>query len=731
MRMVRANKTLSGGVTPDDVERITTGQVVDPFDVFGPKHRGKTGHLVAFDPFATTLSALTTSGEIALTPIGGGVFSGDIGRKRSYRLRGSDGTRSWEYADPYRFGRVLGDMDIHLIGEGTHRRLWQALGAHPMTHQRVDGVHFAVWAPNARRVSVVGGFNAWDGRRAPMRQLGSGVWEIFLPGVKPGEAYKFEILPQHGAPILKADPVAFGAQHPPETASVVQPAPRHAWADDTWMDSRGGRNNRNAPISIYEAHLGSWRYRDGRALTYLEAAQDLVDYAHDMGFTHIELMPLTEYPFGGSWGYQPTGMYAPTCRHGSPDDFRAFIDAAHTKGLGVLMDWVPAHFPSDAHGLAQFDGTSLYEHADPREGYHPDWNTLIYNFGRTEVRNFLCSNAVYWLRDFHLDGLRVDAVASMLYRDYSRKSGEWIPNKDGGRENYEAIEFLKQMNTLAYGEGPQGLMTVAEESTAWPGVTNPVHDGGLGFGFKWNMGWMNDTLRYVEQDPIHRKYHHDLMTFGLVYGFSENYVLPISHDEVVHGKGSMLEKMPGDPTAKLANLRAYYGYMWGHPGKKLLFMGCELGQGHEWNHDQQLDWGLLNDPAHAGLQRLVRDLNTLYRAEPGLHALDCDPAGFVWIDRDAREESVFSWVRNGFDGQRPVAVVSNFTPVERRWTLGLPQGGTWSEALNTDAALYGGGNRGNLGGVHAQASAHSEQPYSAEITLPPLSTLFLVPEDLQ
>ena len=590
-------------------------------------------------------------------------------------------------------------------------------------------MHFAVWAPNARRVSVVGDFNAWDGRRAPMRRVGAGVWEVFLPGVQPGEAYKFEILPQHGAPILKADPVAFGAQHPPETASVVQPVPRHSWSDGDWMDSRAGRNDRTAPISIYEAHLGSWRHRDGRALTYREAAQELVDYAHDMGFTHIELMPMTEYPFGGSWGYQPTGLYAPTCRHGSPDDFRAFVDAAHTKGLGVLMDWVPAHFPSDAHGLAQFDGTALYEHADAREGFHPDWNTLIYNFGRTEVRNFLCSNAVYWLRDFHLDGLRVDAVASMLYRDYSREDGQWIPNRDGGRENYEAIEFLKQMNTLAYGEGPEGLMTVAEESTAWPGVTTPVHNGGLGFGFKWNMGWMNDTLRYIEQDPVHRRYHHDLMTFGLVYGFSENYVLPISHDEVVHGKGSMLEKMPGDHAAKLANLRAYYGFMWGHPGKKLLFMGCELGQGHEWNHDQQLDWGLLHDPAHAGLQRLVRDLNTLYRAEPGLHALDCDPAGFVWVDMESREESVFSWVRKGMGGQRPVAVISNFTPVERRWTLGLPQGGAWAEALNTDAALYGGGNRGNLGAVQAHESARSGQPYSAEITLPPLSTLFLVPKD--
>ncbi|MCB1360670.1 MAG: 1,4-alpha-glucan branching protein GlgB, partial [Rhodobacteraceae bacterium] len=480
--------------------------------------------------------------------------------------------------------------------------------------------------------------------------------------------------------------------------------------------------------SIYEAHLGSWRHRDAHGLSYRDAAEDLVAYAADMGFTHIELMPLAEYPFGGSWGYQPTGMYAPTSRHGTPDDLRALIDAAHRRKIGILMDWVPAHFPSDAHGLARFDGTHLYEHSDPREGFHPDWNTLIYNFGRTEVRNFLTANASYWLNEFHLDGLRVDAVASMLYRDYSRGPGAWVPNKDGGRENYEAIDFLKAMNTQAYGDGPPGLMTVAEESTAWPGVTTPVHAGGLGFGYKWNMGWMNDTLRYIEHDPIHRRHHHDLMTFGLVYGFSENYVLPISHDEVVHGKGSMLQKMPGDPAAKLANLRAYYGFMWGHPGKKLLFMGCEFGQGQEWNHDQPLDWGVLEVPGHAGLQRLVRDLNALYRQTPALHLRDTDPAGFTWIDREARAESVFSWLRLGDDGQPPVAVVANFTPVERRWTLGLPRPGRWTEALNTDAAPYGGANRGNMGTVTADGPAHAGQPHSAAVVLPPLSTLFLIPE---
>ncbi|GAB4271653.1 MAG: 1,4-alpha-glucan branching protein GlgB [Pararhodobacter sp.] len=706
---------------------ILAGHVLDPFAVFGPRHRGRTGHLVVFDPHATTMQAITRDGVIDLTPLGQGVFHGDIGRKRHYRLRGASQGRSWDYDDPYRFGPVLGDLDLHLIHEGTHKRLWQALGAHPMTHQGCAGVHFAVWAPNARRVSVVGDFNGWDGRRAPMRNRG-GVWELFVPGLIEGEVYKYEILPWNGAPFTKADPLAFGAELPPRTASVIRRTDTFDWADGDWMSTRAARQNRAAPISIYEAHLGSWRHRDGRPMTYREAAIDLVDYALDLGFTHIELMPIAEYPFGGSWGYQPTALYAPTARYGAPDDLRFFVQTAHARGLGVLADWVPAHFPSDAHGLARFDGTPLYEYADPREGFHPDWNTLIYNFGRNEVRNFLTANAVYWLREFHLDGLRVDAVASMLYRDYSRARDAWIPNKDGGRENYEAIAFLQQMNTLAYGEGPEGLMTVAEESTAWPGVTTPVHHRGLGFGFKWNMGWMNDTLRYIAHDPIHRRHHHDLMTFGLVYGFSENFILPISHDEVVHGKGSMLQKMPGDAAAKLANLRAYYGFMWGHPGKKLLFMGCEFGQGQEWNHDAELDWGVLDIPGHAGLQRLVRDLNTLYRAHPALHARDADPGGFVWIDKEARAESVLSWLRLGHADHPPVAVVSNFTPVERRWTLGLPRGGIWREVLNTDAALYGGGNRGNLGAITADGPAHAGQPASAEITLPPLSTVFFLSE---
>jgi 1,4-alpha-glucan branching enzyme len=719
--MANTRPTCSCLVSQDDVAAILSGHVSDPFAVFGPRHRGKTGHLVVFDPHATQISALLRGREVPLQPLGGGIFAGDIGRARTYRLRASNGTRDWECDDPYRFGPVLGDLDIHLIAEGRHQRLWTALGAHGCTHQGVAGVRFAVWAPNARRVSVVGGFNARDGRRAPMRRRGAGVWEIFLPGLQAGESYHYEVLTEAG-PVLKADPCGQAAAG---TASVVT-ASGYDWHDADWCATRAARHDRAAPISIYEVHLGSWRHDAEGPMDYARAAGALLDYVHDMGFTHVEFLPLTEYPFGGSWGYQPVGLYAPTARFGPPDALRALVDAAHRRGLGVIMDWVPAHFPSDAHGLARFDGTALYEYADPREGFHPDWNTLIYNWGRWEVANFLTSNALYWLEGFHLDGLRVDAVASMLYRDYSRKDGEWLPNAQGGRENLEAIGFLRQMNTLVYGQVP-GIMTVAEESTSFPQVSAPVDHGGLGFGYKWNMGWMNDTLRYMAQDPVHRRFHHDLMTFGLVYAFSENFILPISHDEVVHGKGAMLAKMPGDRDSQFANLRAYYGFMWGHPGKKLLFMGCEFGQGHEWNHDQGLDWGTLDDPRAQGLQRLVRDLNTLYRAEAALHSRDCVASGFEWIDREARDLSVFAWLRHGEQGA-PVVVVSNFTPVERRWRCGLPHAGRWREALNTDAAIYGGGNRGNLGGADATTLPHHGQPASADLTLPPLSTLFLIPE---
>lgn len=706
-----------------DLEAITSGQLGDPFAVLGPFHRGQPGCLVAYDPHATWMEARIGAERIALTPLGEGVFAGDIGAVRPYLLAAGDGVRDWQGEDPYRFGPALGDLDLYLLGEGTHRRLWQALGAHPVVHEGVAGVRFAVWAPNARRVSVVGDFNAWDGRRAPMRNRG-GVWELFLPGLGPGARYKFEVLPQAGPPLLKADPCAQSAEVAPATASVVAAPPAHPWADGDWMASRAARNAADAPIAIYEAHLGSWR----GDVTGYASARALVDHAANLGFTHLELMPLAEFPFGGSWGYQPTGLYAPTARWGSPDDLRGLVDYAHQRGLGVIADWVPAHFPADAHSLARFDGTPLYEHADPREGFHPDWNTLIYNFGRTEVANFLSASALYWLEAFHLDGLRVDAVASMLYRDYSRTEGQWIPNRDGGRENLEAIAWLRAMNALVAEAAPPGARTWAEESTAWPGVTAPPDRGGLGFGFKWNMGWMNDTLRYMGHDPVHRSHHHDLMTFGLIYGFSEAFVLPLSHDEVVHGKGSLLGRMPGPRPDRFANLRAYYGFMWGHPGKKLLFMGSEFAQWSEWNHDVHLDWACLADPLHAGMMRLVGDLNALYRAHPALWRRDREAGGFAWTDLHARAESVLSWLRWGAEGEAPVAVVANFTPVARRWRLGLPRAGAWREALNTDSGRYGGQDRGNLGRVMADGPPHNGQPASAEITLPPLATLFLTPE---
>ena len=560
-----------------------------------------------------------------------------------------------------------------------------------------------------------------------MRRRGATVWEIFIPDIGEGEAYKYEIVTADGrlGP-PKADPLGFGSQHPPLNASVVRDITGYGWPDQDWMETRAARNARTAPISIYEVQLASWRRKGDRPISYREAAGELVDYAADMGFTHIELMPISEYPFDGSWGYQPVGLFAPTVRHGPPHEFRDLVAAAHGKGLGVILDWVPGHFPSDPHGLGQFDGTALYEHADPREGFHQDWNTLIYNYGRREVKNFLLSNALYWLEEFHADGLRVDAVASMLYRDYSRADGEWVPNADGGRENYEAIAMLQEMNTATYGAHP-GILTVAEESTAYPGVSAPVDHNGLGFGFKWNMGWMNDTLEYMKTDPVHRRHHHHQMTFGLTYAFSETFILPISHDEVVHGKGSMLGKMPGAAEERFANLRAYYGFMWGHPGKKLLFMGQEFAQATEWNHDAQIDWAALDDPRHAGVQRLVRDLNTLYRDLPALHARDCDPDGFQWIEADDAARSVYAWIRRGGADDPNVVVVSNFTPVERAaYRLGLPFAGPWRVALNTDAAIYGGGDRGPSGSVDATPTASHGQAASADLVVPPLSTLFLV-----
>ncbi len=724
-------------IHPTDAQQIAQGCHPDPFSVLGLHDVDGALILRAFVPGADSIEVLdakTRRRVLALAPVPGapGVFAGqDTRRKKpfTYLLRVSRGGHEWIAQDPYRFGPVLGALDEHLIGEGAHLNLWTVLGAHVMTHEGSAGTHFAVWAPNARRVSVVGDFNDWDGRRHLMRKRGqTGVWEIFVPGVGDGDAYKYELLDGDGHLLpQKADPFGFGAEHPPRTASVVRSLGGHDWADGAWMGKREALHRIDQPISVYEVHLGSWRRvpeEGNRPLSYLELAESLVSYARDMGFTHIELMPISEFPFDGSWGYQPVGLYAPTIRHGTLEEFRALVEACHAADIGLILDWVPGHFPEDQHGLGRFDGTPLYEHADRREGFHPDWNTLVYNYGRREVSNYLVANGLYWLKEHHVDGLRVDAVASMLYRDYSRKDGEWVPNKHGGRENLEAIAFLQRTNTVAYGEMP-GILTVAEESTAFPGVSGPADQGGLGFGYKWNMGWMNDTLSYIAEDPVYRKYHHHKMTFGLHYAFSENFVLPISHDEVVHGKGSMIEKMPGEGLDKFANLRAYYGFMWGHPGKKLLFMGCEFAQGVEWNHDASLEWDLLDRPLHGGMQRLVRDLNTLYRAAPALHQLDCKPEGFEWIEESAADESVLAWVRRGTDGAAPVLVVSNFTPVERTARrIGVPDAGLWVERLNTDAAIYGGGDRGNLGAVHSDEIAASGRAHSLSLTLPPLSTLF-------
>ena len=702
----------------------------DPFAVLGPHRRGGVWTVTAFVPGATRVEALTGKAgkpvEMAEVEGAPGVFVCALPRKSDYRLRAEGYGSTWEWEDPFRFGPVLGEMDEYLLGEGTHRRMWQVLGAHLISHEGVDGVHFAVWAPNAERVSVVGDFNIWDGRRHPMRRRGpTGVWEIFVPGLREGETYKYEIRGPGGALLpLKADPVGFGSEHPPANASVVRPIHWTDWRDGEWMTRRGLAQNVDAPISVYEVHLGSWKRAPGdRMLSYHELAEQLIDYVAEMGFTHIECLPISEFPFDGSWGYQPVGLFAPTVRHGTPREFKAMVDAAHAKGIGVILDWVPGHFPTDMHGLGRFDGTALYEHQDPREGFHQDWNTLIYNYGRLEVQNYLVSNALYWLEEYHVDGLRVDAVASMLYRDYSRRDGEWIPNKDGGRENYEAIEVLQKANVIAYGECP-GIMTVAEESTAFPGVSRPVNHGGLGFGFKWNMGWMNDTLSYMHRDPIFRQYHHHQMTFGIHYAWSENFILPISHDEVVHGKGSMLGKMPGGDWEKFANLRAYYGFMWAHPGKKLLFMGQEFAQAREWNHNQSLDWHLLENEDHRGMQSLVRDLNRLYRDTPALHVNDSRPEGFLWLEPNDAEASVFAWVRRGRAEDPMVVCVINMTPVERRYRLGFPAAGAWEEVMNTDAASYGGGNRGNMGGVQADLGPWHGQEQSALVTLPPLSALW-------
>jgi 1,4-alpha-glucan branching enzyme len=710
-----------------------------PHDVLGA-HPHKNGVVIrAFRPAARAITILPDGGdEVEMESIHpGGVFEGVLEGAEppvDYRLRVDYGAAgAFELRDPYAFLPTLGELDLHLIGEGRHERLYELLGAHIREHQDVMGTAFAVWAPNARSVSVVGDFNSWDGRLHPMRSLGSsGIWELFLPDCEEGACYKYEILTQEHEIRLKADPYALQTEVPPKTASVVSRA-HHRWSPGEleWLERRRESTPLDGPMSIYEVHLGSWRLNTlegNRSLNYHELADELSAYARDMGFTHIELLPIMAHPFSGSWGYQVTGYYAPTPRYGSPDDMRHFVQRVHENGLGVILDWVPAHFPRDDFALARFDGTALYEHADPRRGAHPDWGTLVFNFGRTEVRNFLIANALFWLREYHVDGIRVDAVASMLYLDYSRREGEWIPNEFGGREDLDAVSFLKEMNEVIYGREP-GIVSAAEESTAWPGVSRPTYVGGLGFGFKWNMGWMHDTLQYFQQEPIYRRYHHHELTFSLLYAFSENYILPLSHDEVVHGKGSLYSKMPGDHWQKMANLRTLYAHMWAHPGKQLLFMGQEFAQMEEWSHERSLDWHLLESAEHSGIQSLVRDLNRVYRAEPALWELDSDSAGFYWIEPNDADSNVIAYARTSRHAERVLVCIANLSPVVRPgYRVGLPRAGRWTEAINTDSSFYGGGDVGNLGGVEAEALPWHSQPYSAEVTLPPLAAIWLVPE---
>jgi 1,4-alpha-glucan branching enzyme len=722
------------GVPRDEVSRFVAGTHSDPFRVLGPHRVGDDLEIRAFRPDARAIDIVLD--REAEKPIAAeriqqdGFFCAtvpDAPRDLPYHLRitGRDGVQ-YLTRDPYQYGPIMGEVDLHLFAEGQHWKIYDKFGAHLRTIGDAEGVYFAVWAPNALRVSVVGDFNNWDGRVNPMRKLiGSGVWELFLPGIKQGAHYKFEIRSHTGAVLLKSDPFAFFNQHGKSTASLVYDLERYTWNDGEWMELRRKKNWPQSPISIYEVHLGSWRRKTeegNRQLSYLEFADTLLPYVLEMGYTHIELLPVAEHPFEGSWGYQVTNYYAPTSRCGLPDDFRHFVDKCHQAGIGVIMDWVPAHFPKDAHALAEFDGTDLYEHMDPRQGEHQDWGTLIFNYGRNEVRNFLIGNALFWLDKYHIDGLRVDAVASMLYLDYSRKPGQWVPNVHGGRENLDAIHFLKQFNEVCYERFP-GIITIAEESTSWPGVSRPTYLGGLGFGFKWNMGWMHDFLQYMSIDPIYRKYHHGNITFSLLYAFTEHFILVLSHDEVVYGKRSLLSKMPGDEWQKFANLRMFLAWMYGQPGKKLLFMGGEFGQGNEWNHDTELDWQLLDLPRHDGLRRLVQHLNHLYKNEPALWQLDDSYQGFDWIDFHDADNSVVSFLRKSLDGDI-VAFVVNATPVVRyNYRLGVPEPGFYRELINTDGETYGGSNVGNLGGVHSEGREWMGREHSILIHLPPLATV--------
>ncbi|CAD7038181.1 1,4-alpha-glucan branching protein GlgB [Pseudorhizobium halotolerans] len=711
---------------------LVEGRHGDPFSILGRHPVGDTHVVRALLPGATAVDVVDADSDAVIARMEqvfqGGLFAADIGSHGTYRFQIHWPDAVQETEDPYSFGLLLGELDLHLIAQGTHYDLARALGAQPIEVEDVSGVRFAVWAPNARRVSVVGDFNAWDGRRHPMRlRASAGIWELFVPRLGPGERYKFEIIDRNGHTLpQKADPVARASEAAPSTASIVASNAPFRWSDDEWMRRHDVREGEGA-MSVYEVHLESWLRipEDGnRNLDWIELSQRLIPYVADLGFTHIELLPIMEHPFGGSWGYQPLGLFAPTGRYGTPEDFAYFVDRCHAAGIGVILDWVPAHFPTDVWGLARFDGTALYEHEDPREGFHKDWNTLIYNLGRNEVKGFLIASALEWLEHYHVDALRVDAVASMLYRDYSRNAGEWIPNQYGGRENLESVEFFKHLNSIIHQRCPHAF-TVAEESTAWPGVTRPPEEGGLGFDFKWNMGWMHDSLHYMQEDPVYRKYHHGMMTFGMVYAYSERFMLPLSHDEVVHGKGSLLGKMPGDIWQKHANLRAYFGFMWAHPGKKLLFMGGEIAQGTEWNHDSSVHWDLLDDPMHAGVQRLIRDLNHLYAAEPALQYGDLHPEGFEWAVGDDAENSIFGIIRWSQDRSSCILALSNMTPVPRHdYRLGVPRPGRWVEVLNSDASCYGGSNLGNVDAWTDGVPSHGKEQ-SVQLVLPPLSTIYL------
>lgn len=713
-----------------ELDRLVGGAHHDPHEVLGP-HAGQDGVTVrTFRPWARAVEVVLDDGQrFSLEHEYEGIFAGvlPVPEVPDYRLAVSYDGEEIVADDPYRFWPTLGEKDLHWIGEGRHEQLWHVLGAHVRTYDTpsgsVTGTSFAVWAPNARGVRVVGDFNGWDGRAHPMRSLGSsGVWELFVPGIGDGTKYKYAILGSDDAWREKADPVAFATEHPPATASVVFTS-RYAWDDDEWLAERARREWVHEPMSIYEVHLGSWRLDLG----YQELAEDLVAYVRDMGFTHVEFLPVAEHPYAPSWGYQVSSYFAPTSRFGSPDDFRFLVDRLHQAGIGVIIDWVPAHFPKDEWALGRFDGSPLYEHPDPRRGEQPDWGTYVFDFGRREVRNFLVSNAIYWLEEFHIDGLRVDAVASMLYLDYSREGGDWVPNEYGGRENLEAMSFLQETTATCYRRQP-GTIMVAEESTAWPGVTRPTHLGGLGFGFKWNMGWMHDTLDYLSRKPVHRQYHHHEMTFSMMYAYSENYILPLSHDEVVHGKKSLVRKMPGDDWQQFANLRALLAFMWAHPGKQLLFMGSEIGQTEEWSEERGVDWWLLDHGPHVGMQRLVGDLNRTYRRTPALWSRDQDPEAFRWIDAGDAPGNTLSFLRWDSDGS-VLACVANFSPVpQERFRLGLPAAGTWRETLNTDAEGYGGSGVGNLGQVEAEERPWHGLSASVSLRLPPLGALWLTPE---